>query len=179
MASTVAIPERVSQCRCYYDNARMSCTGELTLPNFTRPTADISGAGIAGTISTPTWGNLESQQASFASRVATPELFAAFAPGVRTLEFRAIIQGIDRLGQSVKMRFSCFMRVLARGVTVGTVNNGAEMSASAEFEVLDVSISIDDVMLINSSKVNNILEVRQADGSLVDENADAAKWLDR
>lgn len=178
MASTVAIPERVSQCRCYADNARLNCTGELTLPAFTRPTATVSGAGIAGSIDTPTWGNLESQQASFASRVATPEMIACFAPGVRSLEFRAIIQGINRQNESVNMRFSCFMRVMCRGVTLGTVNNAAEMAASADFEVLDCTVSIDDVVLINQSKINNILEVRQADGRLVDENADAAKWLD-
>lgn len=175
--ANVAIPERVSQCRCYFDNARLNCTGELTLPNFTRPTGDVSGAGIAGTISTPTWGNFDAMQASFASRVVTPELLAAFAPGVRTLEFRAIIQGIDSLGQSVKQRFSCFMRVLAQGLTGGSVNNGAEMSASATFEVIDVQLSIDDETLVNISKINNIVEIRQADGSMIDENADAAQWL--
>lgn len=171
------IPERVSQCRCYFDNARLSCTGELTLPNHTRPTVDIMGAGIAGTISTPTRGNLDSMQATFTSRVLTAEMTACFAPGVHDLEFRAIIQGIDALGNSVEMTFSSFMRVMARGITRGVINNGAEMGASAEFEVLAERTTVNGVLLCDINKTNNIMRFRNANGELVDDNAVANDFL--
>lgn len=177
MALNVQVPERVSQCRCYFDNGRLACTGELTMPNFTRPTQDVTGAGIAGTVSSPTRGNLDSMQATFASRVLTGEMIACFAPGVHDLEFRAIIQGIGADSEAVQQRFSAFMRVIARGITSGTVNNNAEMGASAEFEVLDILVSIDDVKVVNVSKLNNIVEFLNKDGELVDDNAEASQWL--
>lgn len=171
------VPAVVSQCRCYFDNARLSCTGELTLANYTRPTVDISGAGIAGTISVPVQGNLESAQASFASRVLTAEMHAAFAPGLHNLEFRAIIQGIDAFDNPVEMQFSSFMTVMARGVTSGTINNASEMGATAEFEVLAETRSVNGVILCEVNKQNNIMRFRNAQGVLVDENAVASDFL--
>lgn len=174
---TIDIPERVSQCRCYFDNGRLACTGELTLPNHTRATQDVTGAGIPGTISTPTRGNLESMQASFASRVLTSEMVAAFAPGVHDLEFRAVIQGINAQSEQVQQNFSSFMRVLSRGITRGTISNGQEMGASAEFEVLQERTEIDGNLLCNIDKINNIIQIRGIDGQIIDETANANEFL--
>lgn len=174
---TIAIPERVCQCRCYLDNGRLAGTGELTLPNYTRATSDVSGAGIAGTISTPTRGNFESTEAQFAARVFTSELASAFAPGIHDLEFRAVIQGINAQSQAVEQNFSAFMRVLAKGLTGGTIANGQEMGSSANFEVLQETRSIDGIVLLNIDKINNIVEIRAADGSMVNETENINTFL--
>lgn len=171
------IPERVSQCRAYSENARLNCTGELTLPEFNRISADVSGAGIAGVLNTPTRGNFESSTASFASRVVTDEFIKTFSPGLKTLEFRAVIQGINNLGESVEHNFSAFMRVMCKGVTLGTINNAAEMGATANFEVVDITITIDGTVLVNISKMNNIVEIVDSNGRLVDENQNANSFL--
>lgn len=176
MPLSTQIPERVSHCRAYIDNTRLSVTGELTLPDFSRPTQDVSGAGIAGTVSTPTRGNLEAMQASFACRVITAEALAAFTYAAHSLEFRAIIQGSDATG-AIEQRFSAFMRAIPVSVTSGTVNNGEEMGASVQFEVLDIRIDIDGVTLVNVSKLNNIVQFANAQGVLVDENATAQEFL--
>lgn len=176
MANSAMIPEVVCNCRCYYDNTPKNFTGDLTLPVFTRATADISGAGIAGTISVPVRGNLEALQATYATRVATPDFFSTFSAGRHTLEFRGVIQGSDAT-EPKAMNFACFMGVMARGVTPGTITKAGEMGATAEFEVLDCTIIIDGVTYVNISKLNDIVEIRNAQGELVDENAEARQFL--
>lgn len=176
MALTTQIPERVSQCRAYVDNTRLSVTGELTLPDFSRATQDMTGAGIAGTLSTPTRGALDSMRATFASRVMTPEFLAAFAYGAHTLEFRALIQSSDAFG-ATEQRFSAFMRVLPVSTTSGTIQNGEEMGASVEFEVLDIRIDIDGITYVDISKLNGVVRFRNAAGELVDELQTAQQFL--
>lgn len=170
------IPERVSQCRGYLDNTRLSVTGELTLPGFSRPTQDMAGAGIAGTVATPTRGSLDSMRASFAARVMTAEFLAAFSYAVHTMEFRAVIQGSDENG-AIEQRFSAFMRVMPVSIDSGSLQNGEEMGATIEFEVLDCRIDIDGVTLCDISKLNNIVRFADASGALVDENATARSFL--
>ena len=174
---TIAVPERVCQCRCYLDNGRLVGTGELTLANWTRATADVTGAGFSGTISTPTRGNFESAQATFATRVYTPELMSAFAPGVHDLEFRAVIQGLNSMSQAVEQNFSAFMRVLARGITSGTISNSNEMGCSAEFEVLQETRSLNGIVLCRFDKINNIAEIRASDGTMINETLNINTFL--
>lgn len=171
------IPQLITQCRAYHDNARLISTGELTLPNLTRPTVEVNGAGMAGPAAIPVQGSLESMQASFASRVLTPEMVAAFAPGVHSLEFRGIAQTLNAGGDITELRVSVFMRVMAHGITQGTMSNGAEMASVADFEVLDEYLKINDVLLVDFSKMNGILKIRNAEGKLVDENATAQAFL--
>ena len=174
--NTATIPEVVRNCRCYYDNKPKNFTGDLTLPTFTRSTADITGAGVAGTVSVPVRGNLESMQATYATRVATPDFFTTFSAGRHTLEFRGVIQGSNAT-ESVDLNFACFMGVLARGVTPGNLTKAGEMGATAEFEVLDCQIIIDGKTYVNISKLNDIVAIADASGKLVDENAEARKFL--
>lgn len=176
MPRTTQIPERVSQCRGYLDNSRLSVTGTLTLPNFSRPTQDMTGAGISGTVSTPTRGSLESLRASFDARVMTPELLAAFTYEMHTLEFRAIIQSTN-MGGAATQRFSAFMKAIPVSVTSGTIQNGEEMGASIELEVLAVTITIDEQVYAQVDKLNGIVAFADANGVLVDENAAAAAFL--
>lgn len=171
------VPERVSQCACYFSNGRLAGTGVLTPAPLSRPTSDVHGAGIAGTISTPTRGNLESRRASFAFRVETPELASVFSAGTHTLEFRAVIQGLDALDNPIDALFSCFMRVMAVSYTPGTVDNGAEMGGTAEFEVLDELVTINGIVLRDISKTNNVMMIRNEFGMLVDELAITRAWL--
>lgn len=171
------VPERISQCACYFSNGRLAGTGVLTPAPLSRPTSDVHGAGIAGTISTPTRGNLESRRATIAFRVATPELAAVFSAGVHTLEFRAVIQGLGPLDNPVESLYSSFMRVMAVSWTPGTVDNGAEMGGTAEFEVLDELTTIDGLVLYDISKTNNVMMIRNELGVLVDELATVRAWL--
>jgi phage tail tube protein FII len=174
--NTAIIPEIVRNCRCYYDNKPKNFTGNLTLPVLSRMTVDISGAGIAGTVSVPVRGNLEAMQATYATRVANPDFFATFSAGRHTLEFRGVIQASNAT-QAVDMNFACFMGVLARSVTPGAFTKAGEMGATAEFEVLDCTIIIDGVVYANISKLNDIIEIRDTSGVLIDENAEARKFL--
>lgn len=173
----VTIPERVSQCRCYLDNRRQNVTGTLTLPNFQRPTVDVSGAGIAGTLSTPTRGSLGSLRATFAARVFTDEAVSAFTYDSHSLEFRAVIQGRNALGALTEQFFSCWMTAVPVNLTSGTIDNGAEMGVTVELEVTDLLVIVDGIILCNISKPNNIVMFRDASGALVDENQNANTYL--
>lgn len=176
MASTALIPEVVCNLRCYHDNRPKPFTGDLTLPVLARITQEISGAGIGGPIAVPVTGNLASMQAEFATRAATPDFFEVFAAGRHTLEFRGVIQASEATA-SRQMNFSCFMSVAAVSVTPGTLTRGGEMSASAQFEVFDVLITIDGTVYVDVSKLNDICRIRNSDGVLVDESENARKFL--
>lgn len=176
MASTAVIPEVVCNLRCYFDNRPTPFTGDLTLPVIARTTQEISGAGIAGPVAVPVLGNIASMQATFATRVATPEFFAAFSHGRHTLEFRGVIQG-SLAADSVQQNFSCFMGVACVTATPGTLTRGGEMGATAQFEVFDLLIQIDGVKYVDISKLNDICRIRNADGVLVDELENSRKFL--
>lgn len=176
MANTAVIPEVVCNLRCYHDNRPTPFTGDLTLPVLARTTQELSGAGLAGPVAVPVLGSIESAQAQFATRVATPEFFSVFAAGRHTLEFRGVIQA-SRATESVQMNFSCFMGVSAVSVTPGTLTRGGEMGATASFEVYDILIQIDGVVYVDISKFNDICKIRNASGELVDELANSRKFL--
>lgn len=176
MANTVTIPEVVCNQRCYYDNRPTPFTGDLTLPVIARTTQEISGAGIAGPVAVPVLGSIASMQATFATRVASPEFFSVFSHGRHTLEFRGVIQG-SAATQSVQQNFSCFMSVACVNVTPGSLVRAGEMGATAQFEVFDLLIQIDGVVYVNISKLNDICMIRTPDGQLVDELANSRKFL--
>lgn len=176
MANTAVIPEVVCNLRCYYDNRPTPFTGDLTLPVLARTTQEISGAGVGGPVAVPVLGSIASMQATFATRVATPEFFSTFASGRHTLEFRGVIQA-SRATTSMQMNFSCFMGVSCVSVTPGTLTRGGEMGATAEFEVYDELIQIDGVVYVDISKLNDICRIRNASGELVDELAESRKFL--
>lgn len=176
MANSAVIPEVVCNLRCYYDNRPKPFTGDLTPPVIARTTQEISGAGIAGPVAVPVVGNIASMQATFATRVATPDFFAAFAHGRHTLEFRGVIQGSEAT-EAVEMNFSCFMSVACVSVTPGTLTRGGEMGATAQFEVFDLLIQIDGVKYVDISKLNDICRIRNANGELVDELENSRKFL--
>lgn len=176
MPNTTIIPEVVCNQRCYYDNRPTPFTGDLTLPVIARATQEISGAGIAGTIAVPITGAIASMQATFATRVASPEFMTVFSHGRHTLEFRGVIQGSEAT-KSSQMNFSCFMSVACVNVTPGTLVRNGEMGATAQFEVFDLLIQIDGVVYVDISKLNDICRIRNADGVLVDELAESRKFL--
>lgn len=173
----VQYPEVISQCRCYGDNRRMSTTGQLTMPNITRKTVDVDGAGVAGTMTIPILGNLEAMEATFAFPVLTDEAVATFAPGRHSLEYRAIIQGRGGRGQTIQQRFSCFMTVMAHGITQGNIQNANQMACTAQMSVIAIRTAIDDVVLYNIDIENNIVQTRDQSGDLVDDNETARQWL--
>lgn len=174
--NSAIIPEVVYNCRCYYDNKPKNFTGDLTLPEFNRATVDMSGAGIGGTVSVPVRGNLESQQATFATRVADPDFFATFSAGRHDLEFRGMIQGTEGAAEG-ELRFACFMGVRARSVKPGNLTKAAEMGATAEFEVLYCEIRIDGLLVLRMDKLNDIFAVIDTDGKLVDELESSRNFL--
>lgn len=174
---SIQYPEVVTQCRCYSDNRRMCSTGQLTLPNINRKTIDYEGAGTAGTMTVPILGNLEAMEAVFAAPIVTEEMIATFSAGRHTLEFRAIIQGRGARNSVIEQRFSCFMTVMAHGVTQGNIQNANQMGSTAQMSVIAIRTAIDDVVLYNIDVENNIVQIRNQNGELIDDNETARQWL--
>ena len=152
-------PEIVNSFNVYIDGVKAIGTApEITLPQITSETIDVSGAGILGKISAPNIG----QEISF--NLVYSSFVNVLSPKRQVnLTFRVAQQAVDKsLGYAYKgLRIVEVGRV--KEFTPGKIKAGEGMEAKVKLELTYLMIENDGEEIIAIDKLNGIYRVQGED----------------
>ena len=150
-------PEIVNSFNVYIDGVKAIGTApEITLPQITSETIDVSGAGILGKISAPNIGQFESIEQEVSFNLVYSSFVNVLSPKRQVnLTFRVAQQAVDKsLGYAYKG---------LRIVEVGRVKAGEGMEAKVKLELTYIMIENDGEEIIAIDKLNGVYRVQGED----------------
>lgn len=159
------IPEKLVNFRCYLNGAdeQIGLT-DVELPSFEAMKETISGAGIAGEISSVVLGHFKEQMVKLKWRVVTAQSLSLLAPVIQTLDLRGSIQYQDpALGllTTQAVRVSCTGQISLH--TPGKLEAGKQMGAETDMDISAIRVSLDGVPVVVLDKLNFIFIVDGVD----------------
>ena len=132
----------------------------VDLPEINGMTEDVSGAGIAGQLSTPTLGHFESMKLALNFRTLTTDMIVLAQQKGQAIECRGSIQVYDPATSSYK---TVGVRVVGRGVPItfkpGKLEPTKMMDASLEIELHYFKLAMAGVELVEIDKYNFICKM--------------------
>ena len=132
----------------------------VDLPEINGMTEDVSGAGIAGQLSTPTLGHFESMKLTLNFRTLTTDMIVLAQQKGQAIECRGSIQVYDPATSSYK---TVGVRVVGRGVPItfkpGKLEPTKMMDASLEIELHYFKLAMAGVELVEIDKYNFICKM--------------------
>lgn len=162
------IPEVLTDALIYIDSGMCEGSGDVTLPSFNFITAEISGAGIAGSLKVPIIGHTQSVQLSVTWRIPTAQNFKALSPEVHEIVVRASIQNSEADGKTRHVPVRYHFRAMPVEGTAGTLTQGASVGMTTVFEVEAQTVYIDGKKVLNYDKKSYVYETLDKNGQLVD-----------
>jgi P2 family phage contractile tail tube protein len=154
------VPAVLNDYAVYLGNNRLVGTGEITLPNISPITAEVSGAGIGGTLELPVVGHYESMTIQISWRTMETDAFRLMAPIAQDIVLRASQQVYDGAGGTMDSeRIVVFARVTPKPNDLGRFNPGEGMDGTTELEVLRLRIIKGVIELCDIDKLNGICRI--------------------
>ena len=138
------IPSKLINFMCYNEGEVMVGVADVTLPNLAYVTAEIQGAGIAGSVDSPVVGHFQSMTTAINWRTLIEQNIAHSAPNTHHFDFRGSAQAYDEnSGEYLTRSVKVVLRVQPKSLNLGTFNPAAPMGTSGEFEVIYIKVSIE------------------------------------
>lgn len=146
-------------------NRLIGLSDEITLPDFTAVTEEMSGSGILGKFQEAVMGHFDSQEMEIPFLNLDDDIFPFADPTeVIELNLRASQQTLDK--QTVKADYRGF-RVAVRGklksFKPGKLKQGGRMDASITMELFYILIEIDGEAKLELDKLNDVYRVAGKD----------------
>jgi P2 family phage contractile tail tube protein len=160
------IPERLINFNVYGGPKATAFIGVATidLPAFESMVETISGAGIAGEISSPVLGHFTSQMVKLAFRTSTKSQIDMLAPVTQRLDIRGSIQVQDSgLGATVTTPLVVEVRGQTKNLQLGKLEPGKVMGADLDLEIAFIRVTLGGVLLVELDKLNMIFKVNGVD----------------
>ena len=155
----------VNSFNVYIDGVKAIGTApEITLPQITSETIDVSGAGILGKISAPNIGQFESIEQEVSFNLVYSSFVNVLSPKRQVnLTFRVAQQAVDKsLGYAYKgLRIVEVGRV--KEFTPGKIKAGEGMEAKVKLELTYIMIENDGEEIIAIDKLNGVYRVQGED----------------
>ena len=165
--TSASIPEVINNFRVYNGdgNDLIGITAEMSLAALNNLTAEIRGAGIAGSYNTPVIGQYESMQQEVPFRIMYKDMAEMMNPLKPTrINVCGAIQITDKATGVARM---CGFRYVAGGHCVasnpGTMRPGNPMNSTLTVEETYVLIEIDGEKVVEIDKLNNICRIDGVD----------------
>ena len=147
-----------------YAGSAIGTAPEITLPQITSETIDVSGAGILGKISAPNIGQFESIEQEVSFNLVYSSFVNVLSPKRQVnLTFRVAQQAVDKsLGYAYKgLRIVEVGRV--KEFTPGKIKAGEGMEAKVKLELTYIMIENDGEEIIAIDKLNGVYRVQGED----------------
>ena len=158
-------PEIVNSFNVYIDGVKAIGTApEITLPQITSETIDVSGSGILGKISAPNIGQFESMEQEIQFNTLYSSAMDMLSPlSTVNLTLRASQQVYDKQGgyNFKGLRVVEIGRV--KKFNPGKVEKGEAMEATVTLELTYLMIEVDGQQLLEVDKLNGIYKVNGTD----------------
>lgn len=149
-----------------FDNGnRLLGLANVTLPEFTFKTVEVSGAGISGSIDWPLRGQTDNMTATFNFRTLHREAIEFLRQSdALYLSLRPAIEGYDtgagnRKHKGLKIDLRCHTTKL----NLGKMEPGSAMDTEVEFAIDRINIWEDGVVILERDLFNNIHNVGGTD----------------
>jgi P2 family phage contractile tail tube protein len=159
------IPEKVINFNVYNAAEKLvGITAEVTMPNLEAMTETISGAGIAGEFESPTPGHFGSTTIDIPFRTLFDQSFKLMVPGGQLIYLRAAQQSYDVAAGQINQRgLKITLRVLPKGINLGTLGVGRPTDTSNSLEILYIKIEENGKTLLELDKLNFVYKVNGVD----------------
>lgn len=155
------IPEVIAGYNAYFgdrDDQLIGMTGEVTLANLQAMTAEISGAGIAGSYSAPVAGYFQDISQDIPFRATYPQVVKMMDPTSRCrVSIRGMMQVVDRsTGLRDNVPFRYVVGGAATALNPGSMQLGNPMGSTITISATYVLFEMAGEKLIEIDKLNNI-----------------------
>lgn len=159
------VPERLINFRVYYaGSADLLGIATVDLPSIEAMSDTVSGAGIAGEVESPILGHFGSMTTTFTWRTIEQKAMILAQQMAHPVEIRGSQQVYDAaLGTYSTVPVRVAMRIVPKNVTLGTFEPGATTDTEQEFEVLFLSVLVNNVPLVTLDKYNYVAQFGASD----------------
>jgi len=132
----------------------------VDLPEIAEKSDAISGAGIMGEIEMPVKGQYGNMKVTVAYRTSLLNFEKATTPGLHTMEFSQAVQVINPAsGETVTQYVKYYCKGYKAMSKPGKLEQGGEMDASAEYNLIYYKKTIDGVVVREIDKLNGVDKV--------------------
>lgn len=159
------IPEKINMFNVYETGKKViGVSREVSLPELNQATSEVSGAGILGSIDSPSKGMFENIEFVLPFRTLYTPLFDIMVVGDRVdLTLRGAIQTTDGESNNKEVGMRVVVRGTVKGINPGTVKMGEGTDASATLTLTYIYIEIGGLPMIEIDKLNTVYKVRGVD----------------
>lgn len=146
-------------------NALIGLSGEVTLPDFSAMTEEMSGSGLLGTINETIMGHFDSQELTIPFQNLDTDIFSMADPTeVVDLNLRASQQTMDKgKGTAGYRGFRMAVRGKLKSFEPGVLKQAGLMNSSIKLELLYILIEIDGEVKMELDKLNSVYRVNGKD----------------
>lgn len=158
------IPERLINFNVYNGTNVMLGVADVELPEVTKMTDTLSGAGIGGEVESSVLGHFESMEATINFRVVTKAAAELLSSRSRQITLRGVQQVHDAsTGETLVQRVRVTMNVQNKGFALGTFAPASNTDTSGTYEVTYLALYIDDQEVLVIDKFNMVFKVNGVD----------------
>lgn len=158
------IPFLTAAYRAYDGDNHLIGHAEATLPNIQFLTETVKGGGLAGEIEMPILGMTQSMTASIAWPAITADILRLTAPTTHELTLRSSRQQHNpTTGRAETVPVTVRLKVQPKQTELGKLEDGAKTDSSMEFEVLVMTVYINNTEQLHIDKLNCIFRVQGED----------------
>lgn len=160
------IPSLLNNYNVYEEGNRLiGVSGETELPEFSAMTDTLEGVGMNGEVEDPATGQFESMTVKIPFSVLYGSIYdLADVNNPPLLTLRGSVQVIDpATGATVYVPVRVVIRGKAKTITNGSLKKGKKVEPSVELEVLYIKIEVNNEVLVELDKLNQVYIVRGKD----------------
>ncbi len=158
------IPEKSNNFRVYLDGTTLLGIAEGNFPNGELMTSEVKGAGIAGTIDSPTLGHMGSITCEFTWRNVTKSFFLITEPKAHSLDLYAEHQDFDAGRGEYKTRsIHVFLKAITKQYDLGKLVVGDSSETQTTHEVYYMKVYVDGVAKMEVDKYNFVYKINGYD----------------
>ena len=144
----------------FHNATRYLGSAEIELPDLEFQTADVSGAGIAGSFEAPVQGHTQSLELKIKWRTLTTRPLELMRHGAISLQARAAVQNYDTTGGDVAIRpLKIDMKGRTKGATLGSLKPAEQMENETTLELSYIKITYNNKTTVEIDKMNYIYKV--------------------
>ena len=158
------ISESIINYELYKDSTRYLGTAELELPDLEFKTADVSGAGIAGSFEAPVQGHTQSLELKIKWRTLTTRPLELMRHGAISLQARAALQSYDSSKGEVQIYpLKIDFTGRTKGANLGTFKAAELQENETTLELTYLKITYNNKTTVEIDKMNYIYKVNSVD----------------
>lgn len=145
-------------------NAMVGLSDEITIPDFTAVTEELSGSGLLGKIQEAVMGHFDSQEMEIPFLNLDNDIFSYANPlKIITLNLRASQQQLNKEGSAGYRGIRIAIRGKMKSFKPGVLKQGGKMNASITLELHYILIAIDGETKLELDKLNSVYRINGED----------------